>query len=185
MDCIIATHCHEIAIWATLPVAANLVLMQTDGTAEQRSMNETTRVQHFRSMEGKTYQLGPLRLAFKRHEGEGEGPYSVFESLEPPGARVALHRHPSFQETFVVLEGCFDFDVAGERRALGPGEMLVIPRGAAHGFACTSPQPGRLLTISTPSRLFEAFVADISAADRGGTEADVRAVFARHGVELL
>jgi quercetin dioxygenase-like cupin family protein len=148
-------------------------------------MRDTKRLEHFRSMEGKAYQLGPLKLAFKRTEGEEEGSYSMFESLEQPGGSVALHRHPTFQETFIVLEGRFDFEVAGERRSLGQGEMLVIPRGAPHGFACTSPEPGRLLTISSPAGVFEAFVADISAANAGGSEADARAVFARHSLELL
>src|SRR4051812_5452751 len=148
-------------------------------------MRDTNRLEHFRSMEGKTYQLGQLKLAFKRTEGEGEGSYSMFESLEQPGASVALHRHPTFQETFIVLEGRFEFEVAGERRSLGQGEMLVIPRGAPHGFACTSPEPGRLLTISSPAGVFEAFVVDISAANIGGSEAEARAVLARHGVELL
>jgi quercetin dioxygenase-like cupin family protein len=148
-------------------------------------MRDTKRLEHFRSMEGKAYQLGPLKLAFKRTEGEGEGSYSMLESLEQPGASVDLHRHPSWQETFIVLEGRFDFVVANERRSLGQGEILIIPRGAPHGFTCTSPQPGRLLTISTPAGVFEAFVADISAANAGGSEADARAVFARHGLELL
>jgi len=148
-------------------------------------MDETERVQYFGKMGGKAYQLGPLKLAFKRNEGEGEGSYSLFESLEPPGRSVALHRHPAFQETFIVLEGRFEFEVAGERRSLGQGEMLVIPRGAAHGFTCTSPEPGRMLTISTPAGVFEAFVADISAANIGGSEAEARAVFARHSLELL
>jgi len=73
-------------------------------------MSETKRTQHFRSMEGKAYQLGPLKMAFKRSDAEGEGSYSMFESIEPPGASVALHRHPSWQETFIVLDGRFDFD---------------------------------------------------------------------------
>lgn len=148
-------------------------------------MSETKRLQHFRSMEGKTYHLGQLTLAFKRNEGEGEGSYSMFESTELPGACVTLHRHPSFQETFIVLAGRFDFQVVDERRSLGPGEMLVIPRGAPHGFTCTSPGPGRMLTISTPARLFEAFVVDISAANSSGQAADAQAAFQRHGVELL
>jgi quercetin dioxygenase-like cupin family protein len=146
---------------------------------------DTERPQVFGSMEGKTYQLGRLTLTFKRGESEGEGAYSMFESIEPPGAGVALHRHPSFQETFIVLEGRFDFEVSGERWSLGPREMLVIPRGAPHGFSCTSPEPGRMLTISTPARVFERFVADISAANAGGSAADAQAVFARHGFELL
>jgi quercetin dioxygenase-like cupin family protein len=148
-------------------------------------MRDTNRLEHYRPMEGKTYQLGPLKLAFKRTEAEDEGSYSMFESLEQPGGSVALHRHPTWQETFIVLEGRFDFEVAGERRSLGQGEILVIPRGAPHGFACTSPQPGRMLTISTPARVFEAFVADISAANAGGSETDARAVFARHSLKLL
>jgi hypothetical protein len=48
---------------------------------------------------------------------------------------------------------------------------------------CTSPEPGRLLTISTPAGVFEAFVVDVSAANSDPT-IDVRAVFERHGLEL-
>ena len=50
---------------------------------------------------------------------------------------------------------------------------------------CTSPAPGRMLTMSTPAGVFESFVADISAANNGGSEAEAQAVFARHGIELL
>jgi ubiquinone/menaquinone biosynthesis C-methylase UbiE len=38
-------------------------------------------------MEGKAYPLGPLKMAFKR-EGEGEGSYGMFESIEPPACRT-------------------------------------------------------------------------------------------------
>jgi quercetin dioxygenase-like cupin family protein len=147
-------------------------------------MSEPARPRHFRPMAGQTYQLGPMTLAFKPGEAEVGGAYSMIESMEPPGASVDLHRHPSWQETFVVLEGHFDFEVAGARHALGPGEILVVPRGAGHGFTCTSPDAGRLLTISTPSRVFERFVAEVSAANRDPS-IDVHAVFARHGFELL
>ena len=54
-------------------------------------MSETKRTQHFRSMEGKAYQVGPIKMAFKRSDGEGEGAYSMIESIEPAGASVALH----------------------------------------------------------------------------------------------
>lgn len=147
-------------------------------------MSDTQRAQYFGKMDGQAYQLGPMKLAFKRSDGEEEGSYSVIESLEPPGASVALHRHAAWQETFIVLEGCFDFQASGERHSLGPGEILVIPRGAPHGFACTSPEPGRLLTISSPARVFEAFVADTSVAN-SDPAVDVRAVFESHGLELL
>src|SRR4051812_22733348 len=120
-----------------------------------QTMNAPSRPQLLRSMEGRTYQLGQLKLAFKQTQGELDGSFSVFESIEPPGASVDLHRHPAWQETFVVLEGRFNFEAAVERHTLGTGEMLVIPRGAPLGFACISPEPGHMLTISTPARVFE------------------------------
>lgn len=42
-----------------------------------------------------------------------------------------------------------------------------------------------MLTISSPAGGFEAFVADISAANAAGSEADTRAVFVCHSLELL
>ena len=154
-------------------------------------MNETKHTQHSHSMEGQIYQLGRLKLAFKRTNGEGEGAYSIFESIEPPGSGAGVHRHPSFQETFIVCEGRFDFHVDGETRSMGPGEILIIRRGAAHGFKCTSEEPGRLLTLSTPAGVFEAYIADVCASNintgtpTGGPALDFRAVSARHGVEFL
>ena len=154
-------------------------------------MSDTKSTQHFRSMEGKTYQIGRIKVAFKRSEGEGEGSYSIVESTEAPGAGAGLHRHPSYQETFIVCEGRYDFEVAGERRSLEAGDVLVIPRGAAHRFTCTSPEAGRLMTISTPAGAFEAFIAEVCAANidtggpSGGPAVDMRAIAARHGVEFL
>jgi quercetin dioxygenase-like cupin family protein len=138
---------------------------------------------HLRSMEGTTYQLGKASLAFKPSETETEGAYSVVELLEPPGANVDMHRHPGWEETFVVLEGCFEFEVSGKRHTLGPAETLVVPRGAPHGFMCTSEKAGRLLVLSTPSRVFEAFVADVSAAN-ADPSIDISAVFARHDFHI-
>jgi quercetin dioxygenase-like cupin family protein len=149
----------------------------------RETAKSTYQPQHFRSMEGEAYQLGNLRFAFKRDEDPAAS-YTLVESVESPGAHVALHRHPAWQETFFVLEGSFIFEAAGERYNLGPGETLVVPRGAAHGFACISDKPGRLLTISSPAHVFEAFVAETSAANTD-PQIDVFAVFARHGLELL
>jgi quercetin dioxygenase-like cupin family protein len=135
--------------------------------------------------------LGRLNLAFKRTEGNAEGPYSIFEQVGPQGSGAGQHRHPSFQETFIVCDGQFDFEVSGEKRSVGPGEMLIVPRGEPHGFTCTSEEPGRLLVISTPAGIFEAFIAEVcrsridSGSPNGGSAPDMRAIAARHGVEFL
>jgi quercetin dioxygenase-like cupin family protein len=150
-------------------------------------MSETTRTLHFGPMDGKIYQLAKLALAFKRSEGEGEGSYSIYEQLEQPGTTVMRHRHPTYQETFIVLEGRFNFQVEDERKTMGPGEIIMIPRGAWHGFECISSEPGRLLTLSSPAGVFEAFIADVCSADldkgpEGG--AAFAKIAARHHIEF-
>jgi quercetin dioxygenase-like cupin family protein len=147
-------------------------------------MHDIKRVQSFRGMDGVAYQLRATKLVFKRREGEAENAYSLIELVEPPGGSVALHRHAAWQETFIVLEGRFEFQASGEHHSLGPGEIIVIPRGAPHGYTCTSPEPGRLLTISDPARVFEAFAADTQAANNDPAR-DVAAVFESHAFELL
>jgi hypothetical protein len=90
--------------------------------------------------------------------------------LEPQGGRDG------------VAEGAFSIIESVEQPR---GQRRAAPSfpEAPHGFACTSPEPGRLLTISAPARVFEAFVADTSAAN-GNQDIDVHAVFGSHGFEL-
>jgi mannose-6-phosphate isomerase-like protein (cupin superfamily) len=47
---------------------------------------------------------------------------------KPPPA----HYHPAQDEHFEVIEGTLSAKVVGERRDLGPGEKLDIPRGTPH-----------------------------------------------------
>ena len=132
-------------------------------------------------MQGAVYQVGRITLAFK----ECHGDYSITESLEPPGAGASLHRHPSFVETFIVCEGRYEFEVASQRFTLGPGETIAIPRGAPHALKSLGPEIGRLLDISSPANVFEAFIREVSAAMASGPGTDFRAIAAKHGIEFL
>jgi quercetin dioxygenase-like cupin family protein len=153
-------------------------------------MSDAARERQFGVMEGRRYKLGRIELVFKRRDAEGR-PYSVVESIEPPGAGASLHRHDAFEETFLVCEGRYEFRVGSDVHALGPGDALFVPRGAPHSLVCTSDTAGRLLTISDPPGLFEAFIAEVCAAmvDTGAGSAapavDFRAIAARHGIEFL
>jgi mannose-6-phosphate isomerase-like protein (cupin superfamily) len=42
------------------------------------------------------------------------------------------HRHPDTDETFILLEGRMRMDFRTGAIELGPGEMIVVPRGAEH-----------------------------------------------------
>ncbi|MGH7922767.1 MAG: cupin domain-containing protein [Candidatus Dormibacteraceae bacterium] len=47
------------------------------------------------------------------------------------GAHAAKHNHPEEQASW-VLEGRMEIEVSGEKRRLGPGELVIIPPNAPH-----------------------------------------------------
>ncbi|MBO0707659.1 MAG: cupin domain-containing protein [Candidatus Dormibacteraeota bacterium] len=48
-----------------------------------------------------------------------------------PGAHPARHNHDEEQASY-VLEGVMEIEVSGERRRVGPGELVIIPANAPH-----------------------------------------------------
>ncbi len=47
------------------------------------------------------------------------------------GAHAAAHKHPHEQIVW-MLKGRMDFRIGDERRAMGPGDIAVIPGGVEH-----------------------------------------------------
>ena len=92
----------------------------------------------------------------------------------------------------ISSEGTFD---GGRRHRASYGPLRAAPghhvilhlrlgfSRAEVGHFHVEPKRPRI-PISTPARFFEAFIADITAANHDPS-ADIPAVFARHGVELL
>lgn len=80
---------------------------------------------------------------------ETGGAFLLFEFLGEQGKVTPAHVHPTSDETFYVLEGEILLDLAGDRRSLAPGGVVVIPRGLPHAFMVTSPV-ARVLTLQTP-----------------------------------
>jgi quercetin dioxygenase-like cupin family protein len=67
-----------------------------------------------------------------------------------PGAEFPIHTHPEEQIT-VVLAGRVEFEVAGERHALGPGETYVVAGNLEHGLRA-GPEGARFLAVVVPRR---------------------------------
>ena len=62
-----------------------------------------------------------------------EGDRLYMELRVSPGAQgPPEHVHTSFEEDFHVQSGTLTLWVDGERRQLGPGESLSVPRGTGH-----------------------------------------------------
>ena len=68
-----------------------------------------------------------------------------------PGAVFPVHRHPQEQVT-VVLSGRIEFEIGGERREVGPGEVVVIPGGVVHGAAVVGDDAVETLNALSPRR---------------------------------
>ena len=65
------------------------------------------------------------------------------------GTELPLHDHPH-EQTSTILEGRFRFEVDGEVRECGPGEVAVIPGNVPHrGTALTN---CRIMDVFAPVR---------------------------------
>src|SRR5215468_7358223 len=81
-------------------------------------------------------------------EGGQHGPCTVsfFLVHNRPGQGPSLHRH-AYDETFIILEGNLLVRVGDESLEGGPGDIVIGPAGAPHGFTNIGPGPARLVCI--------------------------------------
>ena len=69
-----------------------------------------------------------------------------------PGHAPVPHRHPRAEEVFHVLAGRAVFTFAGTpERTVGPGSMLVAPRGVAHAIRVVGDEPFLMLIAVAPN----------------------------------
>lgn len=80
------------------------------------------------------------------------------------GRSHPFHTHPTREEIIYVLSGRAEQWCGREHRILGPGEMLLIPKGEVHGTY--NPFRERLvLAILSPANAPEPGIVDVSAQE--------------------
>lgn len=69
-----------------------------------------------------------------------------------PGKKVggAHNRHAGADQWIYVERGMGEADIAGKSLHLGPGTLILIQRGEAHGFRATGDTPLCILTFYVP-----------------------------------
>jgi mannose-6-phosphate isomerase-like protein (cupin superfamily) len=120
--------------------------------------------------------------------GSPDGDFVVAEWSEPappPGPPMPiapLHVHHEDDEAWFVLEGTLGFRLGDEESAATAGSGFFGPHGIPHTFWNVGPGPARYLVVMRPDtyRLIEELHA---TSDR--SPEFLRALFARHGCELL
>jgi len=65
------------------------------------------------------------------------------------------HIHPNCEEIVVVLEGSAEHTLGTQSTRLGPGDLIVVPRGVPHRLFNDGPATVRALVVfSSPDRQF-------------------------------
>lgn len=124
-------------------------------------------------------------MAFKAVGAQTGGDFSLMERTLPPGGRTPpAHRHTNCSEAFFVLEGTVTFWLDGAEQSGGPGDFLLVPRGAAHTFGNSCASPARLLVLHAPAAdgYFEE-LHRLWAGDQPPERAHERELMSRHGME--
>jgi quercetin dioxygenase-like cupin family protein len=133
-------------------------------------------------------KVGEMTIRFLVEGEQSAGSVAVFEFDVPAGVRVAgAHSHDGYEETIYGLQGVLTWTIEGTPTDVGPGEALVIPRGAVHHFENTGDVDARHLAIVTPGILGPDFFRDVAAIldAAGGGPPDFAAmgeVLRRHGL---
>ena len=90
---------------------------------------------------------------------ESQGDYSIIDMLVPPGGGPPPHAHPSFHESFYVVDGEVEFKTEAGRHIAKKGDLINIPKGGAiHGFKNISNGIAHLLCTVVPAGLDDFFL---------------------------
>lgn len=137
---------------------------------------------------GEEIRVESMVIRFLVEGKDSGGSVAVFEFDVPAGAAIAAaHSHDGYEETIYGLRGVLTWTVEGVTTDVGPGEVLVIPRGDVHRFANTSESDATALSIITPGILGPEFFREVAvildAAAAGPPDlAALGAVMRRHGL---
>ncbi len=62
------------------------------------------------------------------------GAYSISEDVTPPEQGAPPYAHSCEQETFIVLEGEYEFQCGEQKFKTTKGGMVVLPKGIPHAL---------------------------------------------------
>ena len=109
-------------------------------------------------------RVGGMAIRFLVEGEESGGSVAVFEFDVPAGTKVAAgHSHDGYEETIYGLEGVLTWTVEGTSIDVGPGQALLIPRGALHQFVNTGDVDAKALAVVTPGILGPDYFREVAA----------------------
>jgi len=113
--------------------------------------------------QGRSYWLLTDLFTFKVVGEDTNGAYSVAEVDAGPELGPPPHIHRDADESFYILEGTFDFSLAGQSFSAGPGGFVHLPKGVVHTHRAGGGAPAKALVIQAPAGV-ERFIAEAGQA---------------------
>lgn len=112
--------------------------------------------------EGETLAVAGSKYRIVLTGEQTDNKAAIIEMNIPPGSGPIPHEHPSFQESFYVLEGEVEFRTKATTYTAKKGAIVTIPQdGPVHNFKNVSNGMARLLCIVAPSGL-DAFFREVA-----------------------
>ena len=147
-------------------------MQKNSGTEVHQWIAASSGVKKLGPEEGRTKQVGDVRLTWKA-TGEDTGYATSFYEMDlPPGKGIPLHSHP-YAEIFYVVMGHTDFlrvDEQGQEEWVrcGPGDTLVAPMNALHAFHNRTDKPSRFISSSVYYHevFFETYARRLTSTTR-------------------
>jgi mannose-6-phosphate isomerase-like protein (cupin superfamily) len=86
---------------------------------------------------------------FRRVLWTGEHTQLVVMTI-PPGEEIGEEVHETNDQLLTFVSGVGEARIAGEKREVVAGDLVVVPAGTRHNFVNTGPQPLVLYTVYGP-----------------------------------
>ena len=119
---------------------------------------------------------------------QNPGGVAVQFARMPVGSGAPFHRHPSFDEVFIILEGAVEFQADRTVHTLRKGDLIWIPGETPHAPKAVEAGPSgfaELVMLVTPAR-FEDFFHEMGAIiGDPDFKAKLAPIAERYGIEFL
>ena len=148
---------------------------------------------HLGKGEGKSFWLLTDLHTFKVVGDDTNGAFTVSELTAGPELGPPPHIHRDNDESFYILEGTFDFSLAGQAFTADAGSFVYLPKDVVHTHRAGGGGSARALVIQSPAGV-ERFIAEAGtpATDPSARPAPpemselerIVAIALKHGIEV-
>lgn len=134
---------------------------------------------------------GHSTFLLSNHNGTPSGAAILRLEVPPHTFGAPPHIHSQEDEHFYVISGTIEFLDREDTHIVGPGSLVVLPRGHLHGFWNLSGEPAEMLLIVTPGEFasfFDSVVARVRSENPGNPQlvgAIIAQVAAEYSVEIF